>query len=314
VEGQIGKLADDLALVPVELPGQQTWQAALSTAELLGITLGKALTPTRVDELAAIAKKKAAAISTKSIHDAIALLDDWLKLTGAPETTESTPRGATLVILRDLIACVLGAGDEPVRVVEALGTFAWDHARATAITGIAEPTKMAALVDTLRNENLRMPIAGGRNLELEPARQAEVSALMAKVRAALTQNENVEALRPALERESARITRLLFTKPPPPPPAPPPAAPPRTPDATPLDNLVPTAPTAPPTARAVAPRDTLGEPSGRPIESESAKAPIPMTVRSETDLEQAISEIRQQFAFGKQIRITIEILGGEKNR
>ncbi|MDC3959008.1 hypothetical protein KEG38_34455 [Polyangium jinanense] len=295
VEGLIGKLANDLALVPVELPGQETWQAALRAAELLGVTLGKALTPQRVDDLAVKARKAAGEIETSRVAEALVLLEEWQRLAGCKEPVESTPRGATLGAIRDLVTAVLGAGNESARVVEALGRLPWDAARTTAITHMTGSRRIEALLETLRNESLKAPIAGGQNLSVDPARRSDVAAAMDKVLMALVQNENVVALRPALEQEGARITRLLFAAPPvqPQPPQPPPQMfnPPRN-ETAPVASL--------PSRRGVGGED-------RPTTIDA-----PVLLKTPADADQLLLVLRERLSAGKRLRVTIEIVDGDE--
>ena len=171
VEGLIGKLTDDLSLTPVDLPRQETWQRALATAELLGVTPGgKALTPARVDELAASVKKAATALDASRLADAISLLESWQRLAGVSAPLEATQRGEVLIQIRDLVSAVPAAGGSK-DVAEALGKCAWDSARSTAIVHMTGSNRIGALIEALRTKNLEAQIDAGRQLEADPATQ-----------------------------------------------------------------------------------------------------------------------------------------------
>ncbi|WP_437338612.1 DUF6079 family protein [Sorangium sp. So ce394] len=302
VSALVGKLADDLSLVPVELPGQETWQSALRTAELFGITLGKALTPARVDELASRAKKAASDLVAARLESAVALLAEWHRLAGLTAPAAATPRGAVLEKLRELTSAVLSARDA-AGIVEALARTPWDPARATALTHMAGPKEVDALVQTLKSESLKAPIAGGHKLEAEPARGPDVRPVMERVRQALQWDENVEALRPVLEREATQLTRLLFeVKPPPapPPPLPPPANPPSppTPDPRGVDPELP--------AEAL-PSFDVARPDPPEVGSSEEH-----TLANVGDVERLVAALRAKLGAGKRLRVTIEVLGGGK--
>ncbi len=211
VEGLIGKLRDETSLIAVELPRQEVWQAALETAKLLGETFGKALTPARVDEVAVAVRKRANEIDSRKLDTALGLLGEWQRVVGMSEAVESTPRGATLVAIRELVAAVQAAGSEAAKVVETLGQLRLDTARTTAITKMAGPGMVELLLETLRSDNLKTPFAAWERVAEDPARGVEVQAVMTNVRTALAQNENVVALRGVLEQESTKLTRLLIS-------------------------------------------------------------------------------------------------------
>jgi len=285
VEGLIGKLRDDLALVPVELPGQEVWQRALLTAELLGVAPGgKALTPARVDELATLVGSKAAKLGAKQLEEAIAALSEWQELAGVGTARAATQRGEVLGAILDLIG-VVGAAEGSKGIVDALARFAWEKGRATAIVHMTSADAVAALLDTLRSNTLKTPIALGRNLEADPARGAQATSVMDRVRAALVRDENVEPLRKALEREVPRITQMLVVEPPPPPPPPPGPEPALL--GTQVDHHVTPFERRPPPVRT---EHTLTRPA---------------------DVNDVIAAIDAKLAEGKRVRVTIEILDGD---
>src|SRR6185369_4029936 len=122
----------------------------------------------------------------------------------------STQRGEALSAIHDLVAAVPEAGGSK-DVVDALGRVDPDPARATAITYMTGPGRVEALIETLRTQNLEAQIEAARRLESDPAHAAAVAPIMDRVRAALVRDENVEALRPALEQEARRITQILVS-------------------------------------------------------------------------------------------------------
>ncbi|XXT25145.1 hypothetical protein WME94_26785 [Sorangium sp. So ce429] len=300
VSALVGKLADDLSLVPVELPGQETWQAALRTAELFGITLGKALTPARVDELASRAKKAATDLVAARLDSAVTLLEEWQHLAGLPGPAAATPRGAVLEKIRELVTAVLSAGDS-AGVVEALARSSWDPARATALTHMAGPKQVSALVEALKSESLKAPIAGGHRLEADPVRRPDVLPVMERVRQALLRDENVEPLRPVLERDATHLTRLIFEVKPPPPPSPPP------PLANPLPALVQPGPprVEPKPPIQVLPPIAISLPTPPGADRREQH-----TLANAGDVERLVADLRDKVGSGKRLRVTIEVVDG----
>ncbi|AUX43654.1 uncharacterized protein SOCE26_051060 [Sorangium cellulosum] len=298
VPGLIGKLTDDTALVPVELPGQQVWQRSLGAAELLGVTLGgKALTPQRVDELAGAVKQKAVSLDTKRLAEAVAALGEWQRMAGVASDVEATQRGEVLRKLHELASAV-SATASAKDVVESLARFSWDPARTTAITHMAGPRRVEALRETLRAQNLRAPIEAGRRLEADPARKETVVQVMDRVRGALVRDENVEELRPALEMAAAKITQILVGLPPPPPPPPPEPEP-----------ELPVKVTPPPPEPQVAsqPRGVSSQIVTPPQETRTTQ----VMLHEAREVEGLMAELRAKLESGKRIRVTIEILDGE---
>jgi hypothetical protein len=304
----VGKLADDLSLVPVSLPGQAAWQAALKAAELLGISLGKALGPAKVDELAKRVREKAQELGTPRFAEALALLAEWQRTVGLSEPVEATLRGSTLEKLRELVGAALGA-EGSSGVVEALAQVAWDPARTTALVHMAKPGKVDGVLETLRSENLKTPIAGGFALEKDSGRAAEVGPAMGRVRAALVHDENVEPLRPVLEREAAHLVRLIIVGTPKPQPQPhqvtQPFQPPQTAQPEPSAHVEqrPSLPLESPVVTSFRPR-------------QGAAAPAVMELRGAEDVDRLAEKLRQELASGGWIRVTVEIVregrdGGE---
>lgn len=317
VVGLIGKLADDFSLVPVDLPGQVVWQAALENAGLLGVAAGgKALTPVRVDELASKAKTAALALDPKRLADALALLGEWQRSVGIAEAVESTQRGEVLKKVHELVSAVIVA-DGSKGIVEALARFASDPARSTALTYLTGEKRVVALLETLRLETVRTALDAGRTLEAEPARGAEVTAVMDRVRSALVRDENVEALRPALEREASKITQILVRRPPAPPVVvippvvippvvtPPISLPPVTPESVPQHVIATFPPTTstPIESPVQLPTAGVGE---RPSSNVEA-----IGLLTASDVEQLAETLRGRVARGERLQVTITVLGGE---
>jgi|GEM_PF-1338039 len=307
VEGLIGKLADDLALIPVELPGHELWQSALKTAKLLGIAQGQALTPARVDELATAAREKASKINTAQISKTLGLLQEWAELIGLTEAVESTPRGATLAAIRDLVQAIQGAGREAVAVVRALGQWARDDTLTTAITKMAGPGLIEMLQKTLESNNLKTQIAAWRRVADDAAHRADVEAVMVNVRQALAQNENVMALRPVLEQEGEKITKLLIavsTR-----SAAPTAEVERVASAVPVEN----APVIQKERRdfVVPPRQGLLEYAVAPRVPEKPAQQV--LLQSASDVRSLMQELQSRIEGGERLRITIDVVSGNES-
>ena len=289
VEGGVGRLADDLALIPVELPTQQTWQRALHAAALFGVVpSGKALTPARVDELAAMVKKAASTIGAPRALEAFSMLGEWQRLVGIEGDFEASPRGIVLRVIHSWIDAVSHAADS-AQIVATLAGLEWDAARTTAIVHMTGSRRIDALVEALRSESNKTALARGHELELQPERAADVRPIMSRVRTTFGHDENVDALRPVLDREAARITQLLFDAPTASPPATPQSAPqPASVLAPPRAEVAPAAP-PPPTGRA----ETI-------------------TVRSSSELERFIDAQKAKLSAGQRLRITVEIVDGDE--
>jgi hypothetical protein len=121
---------------------------------------------------------------------------------------------------------------------------------------------------------------------------------MERVRAALAHDENVEPLRPALDREATRLTRLMFEAQPAPPPDPVPRAQPLTP-AQPLAYTQPAQPAhAPPDAH-------LAQPA--PPEPLLQARSWQEVLRGPRDVDRVAELLRAELAAGRQVRVTIEI-------
>jgi hypothetical protein len=306
VEGLVGKLADDLSLVPVDLPGQEVWQRALATAELLGVAPGgQALTPARLDELAAGARKAALALGAKRVAEALEELAAWQGLVGVTTPVETTQRGEVLAKIRDLVGAVPATGSAK-EVAEALGRVPAEPSRVTAITWMTGSSRIEALLETLRTQNLEAQIEAGRRLEADPAQAAVVGPIMDRVRAALVRDENVQPLRALLEQEARGITRILVS-------LRPVAAPP--PVVAPVAVASPVA-VAPP---AVAPVPPLAAPPEAPAHFVTARVAARLaskteeqTLRSAADVEALAQTLRAQLGPGKRIHVTFEILDGEE--
>jgi len=308
VEGQIGKLRDDVSLVPVELPRQEVWQAAIETSKLFGLSLGNALTPARVDEFAVKVREAARKIDVAKVEAALDLLGQWQRLAGVPQKLEETSRGMTLVAVRDLAHTVQNAGSRAIKMVEALGQLRLDSGRATAITKMNESGMVDLLLETLRSSNLKTPFAAWERLADDPERGADVQAIMKTVRDALTQNEQVMGLRIVLEREGAKLMSLLIAASTPPP------APPQGPRLDPP----PAAHTFNPVVQhrhvelVPAKQASLGFTT--PVHSSaktSSTTTFVETVQTKADLERLTRDLETRLEKGEQFRVLIEVVGGE---
>ncbi len=274
VGAQLGHLPDDYGLVAVELPSQEAWQRALLAAGLFGIApSGKALTPARVEEVAALARKAASAIGLQRALEAQTLLGEWQRLVGLDTPPAETSRAIVLQVLHSWIHAVLQSEGDAETVL-ALSRVVWDPARTTAITYMAGGRRVDALIETLRAESNKTALARGHELETSAELGPELHAIMTRVRTTLSHDENVEALRPVLDREAARITQRLFQKP--------------IPRVTPLE---------PPAT------GTEGPPTAQGQET--------TTVHSASELDQFIEIQRSKLRAGQRLRITVEIIEGD---
>ena len=312
MEGLIGKLADDLSLTPVDLPRQEVWQRALATAELLGVVPGgKALTPARVDELAGGVKKAATALGAKRVAEASSLLDTWQRLVGVTAPVEATQRGEVLAKIRDLVSVVPATGGSK-DVAEALGAFAWEPSRATAIVHMTELNRIGALIEALGMKNLETQIEAGRQLEVDPVHAATVGPIMERVRVALVRDENVQALRPVLEQEARNITKLLVSlRPVAPVVLPPVAVAAHVPAAAPFAAPVSGVHRAPVVAPAFASNPPLLF-ATEPVAGRSAPTIDQITLHQAGDVDRLAERLRAELAPGKRIHVTFQILDGEE--
>jgi hypothetical protein len=312
VEGLIGKLADDLSLTPVDLPRQEVWQRALATAELLGVTPGgKALTPARVDELTEGVRKTVTALDARRVADAITQLDAWQRLAGVTAPLEATQRGEVLATIKELVAVVPATGGSK-DVADALGGFAWEPSRATAIIHMAGSNRIGALLDALGTKNLEMQIEAGRQLELDPAHAATVGPIMDRVRAALGRDENAQALKPVLEQEARNITKLLVSLRP--------VAPPVAPSVAVAAPALATVPFAAHRAGAD-PAPVLGSAfgAGPPLRFGAEHAPgrpaqkiEEVTLHGAGDVEGFAATLRVRFERAKRIHVRFEVVDGDE--
>lgn len=306
VEGLIGKLADDLSLVPVDLPGQEVWQRALATAELLGVTLqGKALTPARADELAAALRKAASALGQKRLDEARDELAAWQSAAGVTAPGEQTPRGEVLAKLRELVGAV-PAGGGAKDAIEALAQVPWEQGKSTAVIFMAKDNRLEALLATLRGQNLRAQIEAGHKLETDEVHGPAAKEVMERVRRALVTVENVIALRTELEKEAGHITSLLLAARPAPVVHTPVVhtAPVLAPQVSPQ---LPTPIAAPRVAAFVAAQPAPVAPPPQPA---GPRASEQFMIASGAGVEDLAKTLRERLADGHQIRVTIEILGG----
>lgn len=269
-EKLVGRLTDDIGLVPVEMPSATKWQAAIHTAGLLGVSFkGKAITPSRLDELASVVAKAASELGEASIGGAIGLLGEWQALAGVAEPLEATPRAEVLGILRRLVAAVLPAGSA-LATVDALAGFSWNEARTTAIVSMAKPQALRGVLDVLRSDSLKSSIGLGRQLESDPARREKATAVMDRVRSVLVSDENIEPLRLRVDQEAMHIMQLL---------------------------------------RADRPGGGEGGGGG----GGDRVPPVEVRrIRSAADIEALASELQARLEEGKQLEVSVEILGEPK--
>ena len=312
VEGLIGKLPDDLSLTPVDLPRQEVWQRALTTAELLGVAPGgKALTPARVDELAEKVRKAAAALGAKRVADALALLETWQRLVGVTAPVEATQRGEVLAKIRDLVSAVPATGGSK-DVADALGGFASETGRATAIVHMTGSDRVGALIVALGTKNLELQVGAGRQLETDPAHAATVEPIMKRLREALVNDENVTALRPALEQAAQSITTILVSlRPVPPVVVPRVSVAAFVPPGAPLTGPVSSVAGTPVLATALASDPPLRFPTV-PVAGRSAPRIEEIMLRQAADVEGLAETLRARLEPGKRVFVRFEVLDGEE--
>ncbi len=311
VQGQIGKLSDHMMLWPVELPGQELWQAALYASKLLGLSIGPALTSQRVEELATKTREAAGKIDTKQIGRALDALRQWHTLVDLAESVESTPRGMTLNMLRDLVQSIRDARGESIVVVKALGQWRPDEARATAtaMTKMANSGALEALCRTLESDNTKTQFAAWRTVAANPAFRPQVEAIMKTVREALTQNENIVALELVLQKQGTEINKLLnemMHRPAQPPPT-------QTPLPQATINLAMPETTAPvPRVEHLVPPTQGALTFVNPVQ-QAPKSVNSILIRTAEDLEKFSREMHEHLDDGKQLRITLEVLDAKKS-
>jgi hypothetical protein len=311
VTGLLGKLTDDMALLPVDLPGQEVWQRALLVGQCLGITTGKALTPARMDELAGLARAKAKALGEKGLlGEAAARLGEWQQLAGVTEPVERTQRGSVLATLSALVAAI-AKESESAAVVSALGKFPLEASRVTALTHMAEPGKVAALLDTLRSQAWRTQVELGRRLEADPAHAGDAAGVMKGVRDALAGDENVWSLKAAIEKAAAEITRMMMEAGPPisgggarPPPRP---EPPRGGAQEPSVGTINLPWPGPGSEMDVAEAPEGGRISVNARGPTGPQKPERFHLSRASDVDALTERLRERLAAGERLRVTIEI-------
>ncbi len=280
VSAMLGGLTPDMALLPVELPSQESWQRALETAALFGIALsGRALTPSHVEELVHKAKKAAQEMGRSRAIDAITQLDEWQRLLGGDAT--ETPRAGVLRTIDSWVAGVLEAEDNN-EVVNALAQLEVDPTRKTAVTYLAHARRIDHLIETLRSEQHRTTIVAAVAREAQGDNAHELTPILTRLRKAFAADENVESLHTVLEREMARLTNLLLGR--------------------------HTAPVSPATVGRTASPSSVDLSVTARVERRTTQH----EVRSAADLDKVMRDLQSRIAQGERLRIQVEVLGKDE--
>ncbi len=278
VNAMLGGLTDDMALVAVDLPSQESWQRALEIASLFGVVLsGRALTPSHVEELAHKAKKAAQEVGRSRAIEAITQLDEWKRLLSGD--VGETPRIAVLRTIDAWVAGVLEA-QESGEVVSALAQLEVEPARKTAVTYLANARRIDHLLETLRSEQHRTTILAAVSRESHGEDAQDLTPILTRLRRAFMADENVEALHAVLDREMARLTQLLLGR-----------------------HTATASVTHAPATRAAAPGSV-----DLPVSSVGGRKPTQHVVRSTAELDKVMSELRSRIDSGERLRIQVEQL------
>lgn len=224
-------LPDDCELRTVHLPPADQWEVAVKRAgSIFGVAGSRLLSASNVGTLSAELKKKAEQVRRACQTYCQRLQERMRCLELVPENTDRVKTAvATLAIVEKLYAA------EPASVIGLLAKA--EIATSEAAMGECAG-KAAELEGNLGTAGWDIFEAIGK---LTDDRKAAAEAILAEVRQALSSDEHVVPLAPALTGAQARAVRLL-TKPvePPPvaPPVTPPAKPPVQPPVTPGKRVV----------------------------------------------------------------------------
>jgi hypothetical protein len=201
-EPVIGKINAAVALVPVKLPTAQEWERALMHAGIFGISLGKALSASRLDDFAKLTHDKAAALLKAGLDDLQPQLLWWAQLLGIADM-EKTQRGEVVATLLAVARDLPGKGAyETARVFAELP---WKKERTTALAHMAGGEVVQNLVAVLKKESNRELASTGMQLA---SSSADALAVLDSLRASFSHDENVDKLATAIDVAMTKLIKL----------------------------------------------------------------------------------------------------------
>ncbi|MBV9603129.1 MAG: phage resistance protein, partial [Chloroflexi bacterium] len=215
---RLGQLTDEVELRPEPLPSPEAWQTAVDrAATVLGIVGASYLTGAAVAELTTQIRAKLGGHATAA-RALPGRLEDAYRRLGITPDRDSPGRLSTASGVATLLVEVL-ARAENVAVIEAFANASLpgtEQAAARSLTTAATVAETLQSFDWKRLEPL-LGAESGRD-----ARGVEARNALDRLRAALTADELVRAIKPALQRAEGDAFQWLAAGIPPPPPPPPP--------------------------------------------------------------------------------------------